>query len=139
MLCDHYFVRCSHISTFVTGGAIQHFELVRHSEVMVRLTYLASEIKMDDSRLKGLPIGSCFCINCDLRALEDCRHLIMQCPYQQDPGMGGGGGGGGWGLYKEIRQVLLEVDTLMSLLSWPKGEFLKENLLRKCYQYGRLQ
>ena len=58
-------------------------ELVRQCEVMVRLICHASKLKVGKNGLRGLPIGACMCINCDLGAVKDCSNLFMQCPYHE--------------------------------------------------------
>ena len=35
-------------------------------------------------RLKSLPIFSRFCGDCDLAAIDDVKHLVLQCPKWQD-------------------------------------------------------
>ena len=58
--------------------------LLRDCEIMIKLITHASLLKDDDVRLKGLPISSRFCVQCDHAAMDDARHLIMQCPELQD-------------------------------------------------------
>ena len=40
-------------------------------------------LKVDDVRLKGSPIAARCCSSCDLSAMDDARHLILQCPKWQ--------------------------------------------------------
>ena len=30
------------------------------------------------------PIGEKLCVNCDLGAVEDAKHVVLQCPFNQD-------------------------------------------------------
>ena len=57
--------------------------LMRCWETMVRLISHTSLLKVDDVRLKGSTVAARFCTSCDLSAMEDARHLIMQCPKWQ--------------------------------------------------------
>ena len=52
-------------------------------EKMVRLVTRSSKLKVDDVRLKGSPIFAKFCNHCDNAALDDVRHLVLQCPEWQ--------------------------------------------------------
>ena len=47
---------------------------------MARLVCHASNLKNDDCRLKGLAPSLRKCPNCDLYVTEDIRHILMQCP-----------------------------------------------------------
>ena len=58
--------------------------LMKDCEVMIKLILHASLLKDDDVRLKGSPIASRFCDLCDHAAMDDARHLIMQCPELPD-------------------------------------------------------
>ena len=55
---------------------------MRDCETMVCLaTYWHSSVlRNDDVRLKGLPLGARLCYQYGLAAIDDARHLIMQCP-----------------------------------------------------------
>ena len=53
-------------------------------EVMVRLLSHACLLKTDDVRLKGSSIAARFCNMCDHAAMDDARHLILQCPAWQE-------------------------------------------------------
>ena len=57
---------------------------------------------MDDNWLRVLPIDAHTCINCDLDAVEDSRHLVMQCPYTEDNRII---------MHHELRQAQLERDS----------------------------
>ena len=56
---------------------------MRDCETMVSLATHSSVLKNDDVRLKGLPLGARMCDRCGLAAVDDARHLIMQCPEVQ--------------------------------------------------------
>ena len=58
--------------------------LMKCCEVVVRLLSHASLLKTDDVRLKGSSIAARFCNSCDLAAMDDVRHLILQCPAWQE-------------------------------------------------------
>ena len=58
--------------------------LMKCCEVMVRLLSHASLLKTDDVRLKGSSIAARFCNMCDHAAMDDARHLILQCPDWQE-------------------------------------------------------
>ena len=59
--------------------------MMKCCESMVRLISHSSQLKMDDVRLKRLPIASRFCTLCDLSSPEDVRHFVMSCPrWQRD-------------------------------------------------------
>ena len=49
-------------------------------ETMVKLISHASMLKNDDVRLKAMPMFTRCCGDCDLAAVDDARHLVMQCP-----------------------------------------------------------
>ena len=49
-------------------------------ETMARLTCHASLLKVDDIRLKSQSRTAKMCSHCDLAAIEDVYHLILQCP-----------------------------------------------------------
>ena len=53
---------------------------MKQCETMVKLITHTSLLKDDDCRLKRLPYGSKMCTLCDLGALENANHMIMQCP-----------------------------------------------------------
>ena len=50
---------------------------------MAKLVSHASLLKSDDVRLKGLPHWNRVCTQCDLYAVEDINHVVMQCPGTQ--------------------------------------------------------
>ena len=52
----------------------------KYPETMAQLVCNASLLWADDIRLKHLPKYAKICPLCDLAALEDLRHLILQCP-----------------------------------------------------------
>ena len=64
-------------------------------------------IKNDDCRLRGTPIGSRMCILCDLGAIEDIRHVVMQCPYHIAKGTS---------MYSEIDRICPNFGTLSILI-----------------------
>ena len=49
-------------------------------ETIVRLISHSSSLKVDDVRLIGSAMFSKFCGNFDHEAMDDLRHLVMQCP-----------------------------------------------------------
>ena len=52
-------------------------------EVMVKILCHASLFRIDDVRLKSLPIAAKFCNLCDHGAVDDAKHMVMQCPHFQ--------------------------------------------------------
>ena len=57
--------------------------MIQICENLARILCHASLLKCDDIRLKSLPPGSRACSLCDLFAVEDASHVIMQCPGTQ--------------------------------------------------------
>ena len=57
--------------------------LIKDCEIMVKLLCHSSLLKLDDVRLKGLPLAAKFCSSCDYSATDDAEHMIMQCPSLQ--------------------------------------------------------
>ena len=55
-------------------------QLVRHCELMIKLSCKASKLKDDDGRLKRSPFGAKMCTRCELSLLENTTHMVMQCP-----------------------------------------------------------
>ena len=53
-------------------------------ETMVRLLSRSSKLRSDDVTLKRASAASRFCPLCELGALDDVTHLVMQCPTLQD-------------------------------------------------------
>ena len=75
---------------------------MRDCETIVSLVTHSSVLRSDDVRFKGVPLGARLCDKCDLAALDDARHLVMQCPdlqrqrgdmMEEIAGLEGGGGG----------------------------------------------
>ena len=58
-------------------------QLMRDCEVMVKVLCHASLLRVDDVRLKRLPIAAKFCTLCDLGSLDDAKHMVLQCPMLQ--------------------------------------------------------
>ena len=54
---------------------------MRVSENLVKIICRASKLKCDDPSLKGALASVKTCERCDLYALEDMFHILMQCPY----------------------------------------------------------
>ena len=54
--------------------------VMRDFETIVSLVTHSSVLRNDDVRLKGAPLGASLSDKCDLAALDDARHLVMQCP-----------------------------------------------------------
>ena len=54
--------------------------IMKRCETMVKLLCKASFLKDDDCRLKKKPLGSRMCTMCELGALENVEHMVMQCP-----------------------------------------------------------
>ena len=50
---------------------------------MVKVVTHSSLLRNDDVRLKSMPVYTRFCENCDLAAVDDVKHLILQCPKWQ--------------------------------------------------------
>ena len=55
--------------------------LIRMSETMVKILCQSSQLKSDDFNLKGKPMTSVMCSNCDLGIVENIDHIFMQCPF----------------------------------------------------------
>ena len=58
--------------------------LVRVCEIMVKLLCKSSMLKGDLIRLRRGTVAERMCVHCNLGAIEDATHLIMQCPAQTD-------------------------------------------------------
>ena len=58
--------------------------LLKCCETLVRIITHSSMLKADDVRLKSLPLSARFCAQCDHSALDDAKHLILQCPSLQE-------------------------------------------------------
>ena len=54
-------------------------DIISNCEVMVKIICHVSLLKVDDVRLKSLPISKC-CTLCDHGSLDDAAHMVMQCP-----------------------------------------------------------
>ena len=54
--------------------------LMRVCECISRILSHASRLKCDDVNLKGLLASHRVCSACDLYALENIHHIVMQCP-----------------------------------------------------------
>ena len=52
-------------------------------EDMVKIICHASLLKVDDVRLKSLPLAAKFCVLCDHGSIDDAAHMVMQCPRLQ--------------------------------------------------------
>ena len=63
--------------------ADDNHQLMNKCETVVKLLSHASILKDDDVRLKGSPMFSKFCEDCDLGVVDDVRHLVLQCPKRQ--------------------------------------------------------
>ena len=57
--------------------------MMRICENMSKMICHASLLKCDDVRLKRLSPGNRVCSLCELYAIEDTYHVMMQCPYTQ--------------------------------------------------------
>ena len=57
--------------------------MVKHCEILVKIICHASLLKVDDTRLKNLPIFAKFCTLCDHGSLDDAVHMVKQCPALQ--------------------------------------------------------
>ena len=53
-------------------------------EKMAALVSEASLLKANDVRLKRATFWSKTCIRCHMSALEDARHIVMQCPSSEN-------------------------------------------------------
>ena len=49
---------------------------------MIKLVCHTSRLKGDDGRLRRKPFGHRMCIECNLAASEDAKHMVMECPSQ---------------------------------------------------------
>ena len=59
-------------------------DLLKQCEIMMKLISHSSLLRTDDVRLKGLPMAARFCDQCDLAAIDDVRHLVLQWPSLQE-------------------------------------------------------
>ena len=57
---------------------------MKQCEVMVRILCHCTLLKDDDFRLKRSSIWDRMCTLCDHAALDDARHMVMQCPYHTE-------------------------------------------------------
>ena len=55
-------------------------EFMRICENMAKIVCHSSRLKCDDVRLKGMTASYRTRVNCEMYALEDIRHIVMQCP-----------------------------------------------------------
>ena len=55
--------------------------LMRMSETMVKILCQSSQLNSDDFNLKGKPMTSVMCPNCDLGIVENIHHVVMQGPF----------------------------------------------------------
>ena len=58
--------------------------MVRVCETLAKMVCRCSLLESDDVRLKDQLHSSRTCLNCDLYAIEDARHVVLQCAYTQD-------------------------------------------------------
>ena len=58
-------------------------EMINVCENLAKLICHSSLLKCDDVRLKSLPPSNRTCTLCDMYAIEDTYHVIMQCPGTQ--------------------------------------------------------
>ena len=49
-------------------------------EDMVKIICHASLLKVDDVRLKSVPLAAKCCVLCDHGSVEDAAHMVMPCP-----------------------------------------------------------
>ena len=54
---------------------------MRQWETMIKLS---SRLRADEGKLKRLPIGEKTWRKCELGAMENLRHFLMECPYVND-------------------------------------------------------
>ena len=73
-------------------------------ETMARIVCHASLLKSDDLRLKSQHRTARLCSHCDLSAIENARHIIMQCPNLQEERAI---------LFSEINQVAVDANCLI--------------------------
>ena len=59
-------------------------QYMRRCEIMVKLLCHASLLKGDDGRLRRKPFSSRCCVKCELAAYDCAKHLVMECPYQEE-------------------------------------------------------
>ena len=50
---------------------------------MVKILSRASRLKSDDFNLHGKSLNERMCTNCNLALVEDVRHIILQCPFNE--------------------------------------------------------
>ena len=58
----------------------RNHSMIKRCEVMIKILCKATLLRDDDCRLRGKPIGSRMCTRCELGAVENAIHIIMQCP-----------------------------------------------------------
>ena len=58
----------------------RNHSMIKRCEVMIKIFCKATLLRDDDCRLRGKPIGTRMCTRCELGAVENAIHIIMQCP-----------------------------------------------------------
>ena len=58
--------------------------VIKECEIMVQLICRVSGLRCDDYRLRNAPFGMKSCLLCDDLALEDPKHIILQCSHLAD-------------------------------------------------------
>ena len=53
--------------------------LMRDCEALVKILCHASLLRVDDVRLKSLPMAAKFCTMCEYGSIDNARHMVMQC------------------------------------------------------------
>ena len=123
-----YLNMTSGVSSYSTWWAISDIlpSLIRVSENLVKIVSRYSKLKADDYRLNGLSQSHKVCSRCDLYAIENIEHMLMQCPAYEEAQSE---------MYEEIlRLIKQEYDDALTnhpeeTLAW---------LLGGCIQYRHL-
>ena len=73
----------SSVNRYLTWWMIsdKYPKLMRDCEILVKIISYASILKCDDFKYKHLPGTAQICSLCNDFAIEDARHLILECPY----------------------------------------------------------
>ena len=65
---------------------------------MVKIICHASLLKVNDVRLKSLPLAGKLCVLCDHGSVDDAAHMVMPCP----------------GLQPQRNAMFLEIDKILA-------------------------
>ena len=88
---------------WMIADRMQHY--MRRCELMVKLLSHASLLRGDDKRYKSAPFSSRCCTLCDHAAIEETKHMVMQCSGHDNIREL---------MYNEINQTYHEIDRLVT-------------------------